>query len=309
MKIIKMILSPLSLGLMTLSLAGCNGSNSDSKSGAVSLLINGTKKGSFTSSKLAFQKVGSLATSSVDLVDSNGTIVGSISLTDARVSLKEIEFEMDNLVDDAESSNDFEFQGPYVVDLITDTVTPSLDTVSLPLGVYREIELKLDKIEGDEDDDLGNQLVDPMDPLFGKSIYLEGTYTGPSASGAQTAIPFKMSFELDEEFELTGANDTSEGLAIDANGLNLAIISFRMQKWFQFDDPETNGSNLSLSLLELTGGEIVLDKDSAGINKSLRDVIKENIKQSADYGEDANGDGILGPDEDDDPDTDDGNDD
>lgn len=272
----------------------------------MSLSVQGTKPGSLSASTFA-KGVNTLASSgAINLVDSSGSSVGSVNLTDARIVLKEVEFEFEN---DGENDAEIEFAGPFVADLLTNTVTPSLDNILLDTGTYEEIFLSLDKIEGDEIDDDGNQLIPSTDPLFGHSLYIEGTYTGPSSSGAQTSIPFKMSFDLEEEFELTGTNDTSEGLEIDSATLNDVIVAFRLAKWFRFDNLETNGSSFDPSQFVVSGGEIDIDEDSTGANASLREVIKENILESADYGEDLDDDGELDIDEDDDPDSEDGDDD
>ncbi len=251
--------------------------------------------------------------------DVNGVNIGTLVLHDARVALKDIELMTEEEQDGADEL-EIEFAGPFVVDLITNMVAPSLDTVIIDTGNYTQIELKIDKIEGDEEDDDGTQLVDPADPLFGNSIYLSGTYSGMTAGGQVTGMPFVMSFDFGEEFELstidsaTGVADTSLGFDVQEQTLAAIIIAFRLAKWFNFTDPETNSDGVdfnSLMTVEDPPGTftILLDEDADGDNDAIRDVIKENIEESADYGEDKDGNGILESDEDDDPDEDDDDDD
>ena len=94
-------------------------------------------------------------------------------------------------------------------------------------------------LEADDQDDAGEPLVDETDPLFGNSIYLEGTYTGASSGGPVTDAPFTLSFDLDEEFELSSAGETALGFVIDDGVLNPVIIAFRLARWFKGLNPTT----------------------------------------------------------------------
>lgn len=287
----------------TILLFNCIGGDDSGsgEDGSVTLKIQGTIPGSLQS---AF---GSKAVSNASVVvtDNSGTQIGTIVLTDARLALKEIEFEKSSSIDDDE----VEFEGPYVVDLLNNTVTPSLEEITIDPGIYTEIELKLDKIEGDETDEDGiTPLVDSSDSLYENSIVLEGTYTGTTADGPVTNEAFSLTYNFDEEFELTGSSDTSLGFTIEDDEQNPIIIAFRIAKWFNFNDSETNSDNVDFSLLTLSAGEIVLDENSSGNNHKIREVIEKNIKESADYGEDSDGSGVLETDEDDDPDEEDDDD-
>ena len=64
--------------------------------------------------------------------------------------------------------------------------------------------------------------------------------------------------------------------------------------------PTTAGSDVTDA-----GPVIVLDETTIGDNATIREIIKDNIEESADYGEDEDGSGELESDEDDDPDDDD----
>lgn len=257
----------------------------------------------------------SLADSVVlDVTDEAGISIGTLTLNTALVALKEIELKHKTEGESEDSLEiEIEFEGPFVVDLIHNTVSPSLDTVVIDTGIYNQIEMKIDKIEGDEDDEDGTPLVAASDPLFGNSIYIAGTYSGTTAGGDVEDMPFTMTFDLDEEFKLstvdptTGLADSALGFGVEPGVVNPIIIAFRLTTWLDFSDPETNDKGLDFSGLVVSQDSdgvdvIVLDEDSNGDNKDIRKVIKENIKESADYGEDKDGDGELGEDEDDDDD-------
>ena len=279
--------------------------------GAVTLDVQGTLTGSAgpAAAIVASRAAGDPIV--IPITDVAGLSAGALTLTDARINLGEIELEQDDdeidTEDETAQSTDIEFEGPFVVDFVQETITPELPQIELLPGTYDNIELKLDKVEADDLDDSGAQLVLDTDPLFGNSIYLEGTYTGPTAGGDVTDAPFSLAFDFDEEFELSTAGDTAMGLMVEDGQLNPVIIAFRLAQWFAFDNPETN-SDLLIDFSDLVteaGPSIVLDENSTGANDTIRDIIKNNIKESADYGEDEDGSGELESDEDDDPDDED----
>ncbi len=274
--------------------------------GAVALTVQGTKTATVAAAATGRVRP-SVAVESVDIsvLGDDGLEQGVITITEARVALKEIEFERpeDEDAEEAgvETEDEFEFEGPFVVDLLADTVTPELDFATLPAGEYEEIEFKIDKIEGDEvAEDGATPLVDETDPLFGNSIYIAGLYSGLTAEGTVTAVPFTLSYDIDESFELKAPGETAVTFLITEGEINPVIIAFRLNRWFDF-----SGAGADFSQIALTAsGAIVLDNSQEGI----RDLVKENIENSADYGVDADQDGELEADEDDDPDEEDAGD-
>ena len=243
-----------------------------------------------------------------------GVTIGTLTLTDARINLGEVELEQDDdeidTDDETAQSTEIEFEGPFVVDFVQETVTPALPRIEMLSGTYDNIKLQLDKVEADDLDSAGEPLVADTDPLFGNSIYLAGTYTGTTAGGDVTDTPFSLSFDFDEEFELSALGNTAVGLFVEDGQLNPIIIAFRMAQWFVFDNLETNSDGLIDfgDLVTDAGPVIVLDETTVGDNATIREIIKNNIEESADYGEDEDGSGELESDEDDDPDGEDGND-
>lgn len=321
---------------------GANVQKSALTKGSVNLSVQGTQAGALSaagrislldslfSPTARSSSLVSPTTSQIVVKNAAGVTVGTITLSDARLALKEIKLklaqeEMDGEADDEDGDGETEeesdddiaemledservkYEGPYVVDLLTNASTPSLGEIEMIAGVYKEIEMKLDKIEGDEDDGAGASLIDPTDPLYGNSIYLSGTYTGDTAAGPGTAtdVPFVLSFDFDETFELTGATDTSEGFTVSDSASNPVVIAFRMPKWFNFGSEDALEEGIDFSQVTIgADGKITLDEraqETSVANDSIRDVIKENIKESADYGKDSDGDGELGSEEDDDP--------
>ena len=250
--------------------------NPGNQIGLTTLAVNATLPGAVP---LARPAPGSRAVTSIELtVDyPAGTAVGIISLTTVRFVLKEFELEQEGDVD-----AEFEFEGPYLVDLLAETMTPEPVAVDLPPGTYSQVKFKIDRIEGDEEETVGTPLVAADDPLFGHSMYLAGTYT---PTGGE-AVGFTYTFDVDAEFELTPAADTSIGFDIMDTVVNDVMIAFRLGRWFDGIDPAA----------------------FAAAPGDYAEELKENIKGSADYGKDEDHDGVLESSEDDDPDIEDDDD-
>lgn len=273
---------------------------------ATTLSIQGTAPSSLTSLSV------SKATTSIDIsvVNTAGVESGVLTLTEARVGLKEIEFDLpeqegdddldDDGIDDDGVEDSIEFEGPYVVDLITNTVTPSLGSITMDPGTYTEVELKLDKVENDTEDDDGTSAIAVDDPMYGYSIYLVGTY---SENAGASNIPVRFAYDLDEEVRITA--DNAKGFVV-GEGRNDVIIAFRLARWFNF----SLGAPVDFSTATMNmSGEIVLDETADGNNSALRESIRDLIKDSADFGRDEDGSGKLESDEDDDDDLEDEEDD
>jgi len=249
------------------------------------------------------------------VTDVNGVEIGLITLTEARLVLSEIELEQDDIeIDtDLESEQDLEseieFEGPFIVDLLNNTVEPEILYTELLPGTYTEINMKLNKIDADDFDSGSVPLLEESDPLYGNSIYLAGSYTGTVSEFPVENIPFSFSFNSDEDFE-TEAGDFAEGIVIDEGIINPILIAFRLARWFQFDNPATNPDSVDFYYFNpaddgLGGYQIIFDETQTGSNAAVLDVILKNIKESADYGEDEDLSGTLESDEDDDPDSED----
>ncbi|HET9236656.1 MAG TPA: hypothetical protein VFO10_05375 [Oligoflexus sp.] len=181
------------------------------------------------------------------------------------------------------------FEGPYIVNLLSNEVLPSLASINLPVGEYKELTFKIHKLDEGDVDGIGQQ-----DPLMKQSIYLTGVYTPSGGSPIQVSLKT----DVDEEFSLMKEGSLAPGVQIAEDATNQVIIAFRLAEWFNF-----NGFTYDFS--DLTAADNQLDNDAGEIEKQLRERIKENIKDSADFGKDGDGDGDLNKEED----TDDSNDD
>ncbi|MEZ4741943.1 MAG: hypothetical protein R3B45_05770 [Bdellovibrionota bacterium] len=310
------------------STSSVTGSGGTQSSGVADSNVELSIQGTLPSQTLALQGSG------IEVFAVDGSLAGTISLTEARIVLEEIRLklltgaeesaeralalqgddsaatsdsdasEAENAGDDDSSDDDGvdhpKFKGPYVVDLLNNVITPAPESIIIPEGLYRRVELRVHKMTGDEAAQL--ELSD-SDPLIGNSIYVAGSYT----PAGEAAKEFKMTFDLSEDFELR----SKDGFSISNQTVNDFLIAFRLAEWFRFDNIETNSDGVSLN--DITDLAINLNKDSDEASKNVREVIKENIKLSAEVGKDEDGDGKLGDSEDgdgsdDDDDSDDSED-
>lgn len=254
---------------ITLAFAGCStgGSSNDTVDGNAVVTIQATAPGSLAASV----RSASARAAGDPLVF--GVTGGTLTLTTVRFVLKEFEIE---LVGEESDGTEIELEGPYVVDLIQETVDPAPGALDLLPGTYDEIKFKIDKIEGDEDDEDGTQLVAAGDPLFGHSMLIVGSFT-PTAG---VADDFTYTYDGDAEFELAGGGD---GFTVSDSDVSDIVIAFRVARWFD-------------------GIADMADFAANPDDGAYKEALKEAIKESADYGEDEDDDGVLESDEDDDPD-------
>lgn len=244
------------------------------------------------------------------VVNPDSSKAGDLTLTKAWIVVRSIELERedddeddDDLNDDVDSDDDeIEFVGPFVVNLLTNEVTPNLPELSVPQGRYDDIEIEYGPLRGDDRGEDGQPLMDQFADLGSDySLYLEGQYT--PVNGAVNEYDFKLTYDDDDEFELSGLDSS---LGFDVDGSVDLIVAFRMARWFRFDDDDTNESGVRFEDgIALGTNDLFLDDDdSANDAAKVYDVIEENIEESADYGEDDDDDGELDSDEDDDDDVD-----
>lgn len=315
---------PLALAIVASTatlLAACNPGGGSSL-GRASLDIQGTvpSYSTTTTRSVALRNAGEPVV--LPVINRDSTKAGDLTLTKAWIVVRSIELELDDEDDDDDDQNDddddnddddIEFVGPFVVNLLTSEVTPTLPELSLPEGRYDDVELEYGPLRSDDQGLEGEPLMDQFPDLGNEySLYLEGSYT--SDNGSYTDLDFRLTYDDDDEFELSGL-DTS--LGFDVNGSVDLIVAFRMARWIRFDDDDTNDDDVNfenaITTVDIgteTERNVIFldDDDSSGDAEKVFDVIEENIETSADYGADDDDDGELGSDEDDD-DDDNGDDD
>ncbi len=232
-----------------------------------------------SSVNLTFQGIKPLQLlSTLQVVGKNGTSIGTIVMEQAYIVLGGIEFQSaDN---EQENDGEIDFAGPYIVDVLNDSVSPQPQPKNLAEGLYNEIQLKMEKLEEEQAATLGASVAD----LINRSIFIKGQYI--DSIGTKKA--FTMSFSLDEEFNLVKGG---AGINLLGGLEQQVVIAFNLQSWFDFSNMEKNQDALDFS--DITAADIVLGEDSDATEKSLHEMIKENIKGSSEFGKDEDKDGDL----------------
>ena len=107
-----------------------------------------------TNARLIFKATGSPSKSaSADIpttAKSSSATLAVITLDDFFINVKDIEFEFDDDDDDLYDDDDLEFDGPYLLDVLSPEVSNGivLDDFSLPNAILEEIEFNIALIVG-----------------------------------------------------------------------------------------------------------------------------------------------------------------
>lgn len=174
----------------------------------------------------------------------------------------------DDNVDDDDGEDELKIRGPFVVDLLSGSVTPDLSDLVIPAGTYKALEIKVD--DGDPDDGLISQDHVLNDRSFVVSASFE--YQGASAS-------LQLYLDFSEDIEIEPAT----GIVIGSDAARL-IVEFAATNWLQ-------GLNIGTCLdrddLSLSEGVLVIDDDSGkGDCSDIENQIKDNMKGSGDIDDD-----------------------
>ncbi|MBP8808027.1 MAG: hypothetical protein KBG48_15310 [Kofleriaceae bacterium] len=162
--------------------------------------------------------------------------------------------------DDLDDEAKIHIAGPFVVDMIAGTSTPSLAGVTIPAGTYRRIDLRVD-------DGLPEQgLVEPGSPLDDNALAVIASFDD---GGTPAILDLRLNFDEDIRIEQPG------GVAV-AEGDDL-IARFAATNWLA-------GVDLAACAATLTpvGGRYVIDDRNDGACAGIEDLVKNAMKESGD---------------------------
>lgn len=190
----------------------------------------------------------------------NGRYASTVQLTDFKINMKEIEFEIDDDKAEEITFKDLKLKGPFEIDLLNNStsLTETLGISELPNGRYEEIEFKIGKgtVTGNS--------------MYGKSIYAAGTINGKN---------FAFWHDLDEDFEVDYADANND---LTVNGEDMSVqINFNLGMAF-------NNQLVDLSTAVDTNGDGLIEIEPKGErdnNKELANDLKQLIKDLADLTE------------------------
>ncbi|MGA0164573.1 MAG: hypothetical protein ACO3LE_10090 [Bdellovibrionota bacterium] len=271
--------------------------------------------GDMTAAGISFQLAsGSLSQSVFRAATANSfAAISGVEITEARANIEEIRLELpegmscadveaelsDGLlceeeveIEDGQSEIEAEIHvpGPFVVNLLTGESTPSLASIQIPSGMYREIEIKFDEAQ------LEDGLLDGADALIGNTIYIEGSYQKEDSSTQEFIIALGFS----EDWEMSSAQE----LTVLEGATNQLSIEFNQASWFNDLPLDTCLAEGDLSLVD---GVLVIDEstDGSGACADVEDIVKDNFENSGSFDDDDDDDDDNDDDDDDDDDGDD----
>lgn len=187
----------------------------------------------------------------------------SVNVTSFLVNFKEIELERVDADDDDSnnmygSDDDVELQGPFIIDLMSGINTP-LVNISIPNGIYKEIEFEFDKS------------TDNDSPMLGKSIKMSGEING---------TPFVFWHDFEEEIEID-YEDSNTNLVID-NNANEIVINFNLTAVVG----PTGSVDITTATDNDGDGIITISPNDQDGNNQLAQALKEAIKAQIELLED-----------------------
>lgn len=184
----------------------------------------------------------------------------AVQLTDFKINMKDIEFEVDDDKIEKITFKDLKLKGPFEIDLLDNSSSLSkvLGISEVPNGRYEDIEFKIGK---------GTIASSSM---YGKSIYAAGTMNGKN---------FIFWHDLDEDFQVDYADANND---LQINGQDLSVqINFNLGLAF-------NSNLIDLSSAVDSNGDGIIEIEPKGErdnNKAMANDLKQLIKDLADLTE------------------------
>ncbi len=183
---------------------------------------------------------------SLAVTDKNGKPAGQIQLNSVQLVLSDITVRRDR----SDVTARPKLAGPFVLDLLANSISPQPDKLTLPEGDYKEINLKLYQ-------------------KAGGSVQLTGTYTSPF----QKSYALKVTLDAEDQISLL---NEARMIQVSSTANQQIAITFKMDQWFNFSGKDADLSNAS-------GQDITIDASSTGDNRKLRDAFLTNVKAAADF--------------------------
>lgn len=195
---------------------------------------------------------------------SNSTEIGNalenpIVFTKALVGISEIEFEQATNCN-SDSDQEFDYEGPFVANLLTQESVPSLEQIKIESTSYCKFKFKIEKLEEDE------MPAGADSKIQNNSVYVAGS--------SPQGTPFVAKLEDDQEYELK--SNSSSGFVLSSDQVNTLFLIFDLPNLF---------ASLDLDTLEQTSGTIYIDKDH---NQDAYEQLKNNMETFSKLVDDSN---------------------
>lgn len=188
--------------------------------------------------------------------DFKSILVDGVALESFKINISEIEFEFDDddpLFDDDSIATDYEFDGPFEIELMENgnpLEAIIVNNVELPAAAYDEIEFEFDKNDNRNSE------------LYGKTTIIKGTINGtPFIFWADDEI--EMEIEFDELFYFEEATNA------------MLTVSFDLGALF---NPTLGGINISAATDGNQDGIIEIHHNDPDGNSNLAELIWKRME-------------------------------
>lgn len=158
------------------------------------------------------KRVSIKGSASYGATSTGGRIAASVSIDKFLVNVEKLELKIDEMDERSATDSvyfDPEFDGPFILDLLADTLAVDLAGADIPVGIYDEIEFDLAPSS------------DASSELNGKSVLIEGRVDG---------IPFQFWTDEKEDFEINFPKNGGD-LIVEGTGFVL-VINFNLDALF-----------------------------------------------------------------------------
>lgn len=217
------------------------------------------------------------ASTALSSISSGRVAAEGLIFTEVLLGVTELEFETleeneaeDNGVDEdgnevedvdgdgEDDTEEVEYEGEFVVDLLAGTSTPDFGASTIAPGLYEEIEIEMGPIlEG------------------GLTMFIAFDYI---SAGTTDTVKYEFSTSQEIEYEL----ENEDGFLLDEGALNQMLVVFDLDAMFANIDLNTATADVD--------GVVRINEAS---NSQLYGVIFENFKNSMEGGEDDDDDGEI----------------
>lgn len=210
-----------------------------------------------------------LAVTDNNKLTNSGRVQSTITFTEVKVGVTEIELEFLDEDGLPEGEDEIEFEGQFIVDLLNGTSNPDFGVAALADDFFEELEIGMEPIlEGNH------------------SIYVALEFT-PKDAVEPVNVVYAYDDDLDFELEI------ETGFQINDNGINQLLLLFDLDRLLK-------GIDLNQAVAD-ENGDIFINESS---NSELASIIESNLDRILDAGEDSDDDGLFDDEDDYDDDED-----
>ena len=200
--------------------------------------------------------------SSTEFTSLKSFSVEEFTIDSASIVIGKIELKRDDRSQEStetENENEYNFTGPYIIDLLEGTSKPGIPVSGISPGTYNKFDAEMEFID-----------------TIGYSFVLQGNFS--NVGGEIQNIPFEYTYTQSEDFKIINP----DGFEISADMLNNVWVYIDLQQLL---------SGLDLSDAMVDRDDVIrLNNES---NRDLADIIEMNLEKASELGLDDNNDGEI----------------